>query len=66
VISQGINVAEAAASPTAIMTFERFVFSFLSDARKWSGSKYTTAHHYNSKAEMIRVVQTRLSELAQG
>ncbi|KAE9362806.1 NAD(P)-binding protein [Stipitochalara longipes BDJ] len=63
-VEQGINIAEAAASPTVIKALERFVLSSLSDARKWSGGKYTTVYHYDSKAEMIRVIKNEFSELA--
>jgi NmrA-like family len=63
-IERGINVAEAAASPTVLKTLERFVLSSLSDARKWSGSKYTTVYYYDSKAEAIRVIRSRFPELA--
>jgi hypothetical protein len=63
-VAQGINIAEAAASPAVLKTLERFVLSSLSDARKWSGGKYTTVYHYDSKAEMIRVIQTKFPELA--
>jgi hypothetical protein len=63
-LAQGINIAEAAASLAVLKTLERFVLSSLSDARKWSGGKYTTVYHYDSKAETIRLIQTRLPELA--
>jgi hypothetical protein len=63
-VAQGVNIAEAAASPAVLKTLERFVLSSLSDARKWSGGKYTTVYHYDSKAEIIRDIQTRFPELA--
>lgn len=63
-VAQGINIAEAAASPKVLKTLERFVFSSLSDARKWSGGKYTTVYHFDSKAEVIREIQNRLPDLA--
>ncbi|KAL7904484.1 hypothetical protein GGI35DRAFT_489837 [Trichoderma velutinum] len=63
-VAQGINIAEAAASPAVLKTLERFVYSSLSDARKWSGGKYTTAYHFNSKAETVKVIQNRFPELA--
>jgi hypothetical protein len=63
-VAQGINIAEAAAFAAVLKTLERFVLSSLSDARKWSGGKYTTVYHYDCKAGMIRVIQTKFSELA--
>jgi hypothetical protein len=63
-VAQGINIAEAAASPKVLETLERFVFSSLSDARKWSGGKYTTVYHFDSKAEVIRVIQNQFPKLA--
>ena len=64
-VEQGINIAEAAASPEVLKTLKRFVLSSLSDTRKWSNGKYTYAYHNNAKAEMIRVIQKRMPELAQ-
>jgi hypothetical protein len=55
-VEQGINVAEAAASPVVLRTLDRFVLSSLSDARKWSGGKYKTVYHYDSETEMICVI----------
>jgi hypothetical protein len=63
-VAQGINIAEAAASPLVLKTLEHFVYSSLSDAKKWSGGKYTNAYHFNSKAETIKVIQNRFPELA--
>lgn len=63
-VEQGINIAEAAASPTALKTLERFVLSSLSDAQKWSHGKYTYAYHNDAKAEIIQAIQTRYPELA--
>lgn len=40
------------------------MYSSLSDARKWSSGKFTTVFHFDSKAEVIRVIQTRFPELA--
>ncbi|ESZ94819.1 putative hscarg dehydrogenase [Sclerotinia borealis F-4128] len=63
-VAQGINIAEAAASPTILQTLERFIYSSLSDATKWSKGKYTTVYHFDSKAETIRLTQSRFPELA--
>jgi hypothetical protein len=63
-VAQGINIAEPVTLPAVLKTSERFVLSSLSGARKWSGGKYTTVYHYDSKAEVIRVIQTKFPELA--
>lgn len=63
-VEQGINIAEAAASPAVLETLQRFVLSSLSDARKWSAGKFTTVYHYDSKAEMIRAIRDRFPKLA--
>ncbi|KAI9660352.1 MAG: hypothetical protein M1821_009702 [Bathelium mastoideum] len=63
-VEQGINIAEAAALPNTLKTLERFIFSSLSDARKWSHGKYARVYHFDSKAEIIRTIQTRFSDLA--
>ncbi|MCJ1386082.1 hypothetical protein MMC17_009207 [Xylographa soralifera] len=63
-VEQGINIAEAAASPTTLKTLKLFVLSSLSDARKWSHGKYTYIYHNDAKAEIIRAIHTRFPELA--
>ena len=63
-VSQGLNIAKAAASPSVLKTLERFVLSSLSEARKWSGGKYSTVYHFDSKAEMIRLTQERYPEVS--
>ncbi|EOO00128.1 putative -like family protein [Phaeoacremonium minimum UCRPA7] len=63
-VAQNVNIAAAAASPAVIKTLERFVLSSLSDATKWSGGKYTTVYHYDSKAEAIRIIQAEFPEVA--
>ncbi|KAL9083059.1 MAG: hypothetical protein Q9165_008683 [Trypethelium subeluteriae] len=64
-VAQGSNIAEAASSPTVLNTLERFIYSSLSDARKWSGGKYKHAYHFNSKAEIFRSIQYRFPAVAQ-
>lgn len=59
-----MNIAEAAEDPSVLKTLERFVLSALSDARKWSGGKYTTVYHFDSKAEMIRQTHERCPGVA--
>lgn len=63
-IEQGLNIAEVAASPTVINTLERFIYSSLADATKWSGGKYKTVYHFDCKAEVIRVIWEKYPELA--
>lgn len=63
-VEQGVNIAEAAASPTVLKTLERFVLSSLSNATKWSNGKYAHVYHNDAKAEIIEVIQTRFPELA--
>lgn len=58
-VAQGMNIADAAEDPSVLKTLERFILSSLSDARKWSGGKYTSVYHFDSKAEMIRLTQER-------
>ncbi|KAJ0114798.1 hypothetical protein J7T55_004539 [Diaporthe amygdali] len=63
-VEQGMNIAAAAADPAVLKTLERFVMSNLSNASKWSGGKYTTVYHFDSKAEMIRLTRERQPEVA--
>ena len=63
-VEQGVNIAEAAESPSVLKTLERFVMSSLSDATKWSGGKYTSLYHFDSKAEMLRVTRERCPGVA--
>ncbi|TVY83736.1 NmrA-like family domain-containing protein [Lachnellula suecica] len=63
-VKQGVNIAEAAASPVVLKTLEKFVLSSLSDATKWSKGKYTGVYHNDCKAEMIRVIEARFPEIA--
>lgn len=63
-VKQAMNIAWAAAAPAVFGTLKRFVLSNLSNARKWSGGKYTSVYHFDSKAEMIRLTRERHPELA--
>ncbi|TEY56927.1 hypothetical protein BOTCAL_0223g00060 [Botryotinia calthae] len=63
-VAQGINIAEAAASPSVLKTLEYFIYSSLSDATKWSRGKYSTVYHFDSKAETIRQIRSRFPDLA--
>ncbi|KAI9661163.1 MAG: hypothetical protein M1821_009490 [Bathelium mastoideum] len=64
-VTQGSNIAEAASSPTVLKTLERFIYSSLSDARKWSGGKYKHLYHFASKAETIRIIRSRFPAVAE-
>ncbi|KAF2096457.1 putative hscarg dehydrogenase [Rhizodiscina lignyota] len=62
-VVQGINMAEAAASPEVFKTLERFVFSSLAEVRKWTGGKYKWVWHFDSKAEIVNYIKEKLPEL---
>ena len=64
-VAQGSNIAEAASSPTVLKTLERFIYSSLSDASKWSGGKYKHIYHFDCKAETIRIIQSRFPAVAE-
>lgn len=59
-VRRGRNIALAAAGVDAL---ERFVFSSLSDARKWSKGKYTGVYHFQSKANVVEYIAKELPEL---
>ncbi|KAF7893899.1 hypothetical protein EAF00_007413 [Botryotinia globosa] len=63
-VTQGINIAEAAASPSVLETLEYFIYSSLSDVTKWSKGKYTSVYHFDSKAETMRQIGSRFPDLA--
>ncbi|KAH8891752.1 putative hscarg dehydrogenase [Thozetella sp. PMI_491] len=62
-VTQGVNIAEAAASPEVIKTLERFIVSSLSEARKWSKGKYTEIYHNDCKGEMMKIIRERFPEV---
>ncbi|KAF3057505.1 NmrA family domain-containing protein 1 [Trichoderma lentiforme] len=49
-LQQGKNVADAVAT---VDDLELFVWSSLSHAKKWSGGKYTSVYHFDSKAHVV-------------
>ena len=59
-VQRGKNIALAAAG---VDTLERFVFSSLSDAKKWSKGKYTRVYHFESKAKVVEYIMDELPEL---
>ena len=62
-VAQGMNIAEAAESPSVLKSLERFVYSSLSHATKWSGGKFKL-YHFDSKAETVRLMRERCPEVA--
>ncbi|KAL5315173.1 hypothetical protein ACEPPN_017824 [Leptodophora sp. 'Broadleaf-Isolate-01'] len=64
-VEQGLNIAEVAASPAVLKTLERFIYSSLSDASKWSRGKYKEVYHFDCKAEVIRVIREKYPNLAE-
>ncbi|KAK4888186.1 hypothetical protein LTR27_012891 [Elasticomyces elasticus] len=63
-LQQNMNIAEAAASPLVLKTLQRFVFSSLSDASKWSGGKYTYCYHMDVKDRAIQAIKVTYPGLA--
>lgn len=61
-ISQGKNLANAAAK---VDTLERYVYSSLSNARKWSKGKYTWVFHFDGKAKVVDYIKGELPALVQ-
>lgn len=59
-LQQGRNIFDAAAQ---IPTLERLVFSSLSNAKKWSGGKYSQVLHFDGKALAAEYGQTTYPEL---
>ncbi|RFU81652.1 nadp-binding [Trichoderma arundinaceum] len=49
-LQQGKNVADAVAT---VESLELFVWSSLSDAKKWSRGKYAGVYHFDSKAHVV-------------
>jgi hypothetical protein len=62
-VAQGMNIAEAAESPSVLSTLERFVYSSLCDSSRLSGRKYTL-YHFDSKIETLRLTRERCPGVA--
>ena len=60
-VSQGKRIANAAEATEGL---QRFVYSALSDTRKWSGGKYQWIYHFDSKAKVVEYVRETLPDLA--
>ncbi|GKT51053.1 NmrA-like family domain-containing protein 1 [Colletotrichum spaethianum] len=63
-ISQGMNMAVAASAPEILSTLTHFVFSSLSNAKKWSRGKYTQNWHFDGKAVVTDRIRAELPGLA--
>ena len=61
-VSQGKNIADAAATVPGL---ERFVTSVLSKTKHWSNGKYTWVYHFDSKAAVVDYIKEKLPALAE-
>ena len=59
-VNQGKKIADAAAATEGL---QRFVYSALSDTRKWSGGKYQWIYHFDGKAKVVEYVRAKLPDL---
>jgi hypothetical protein len=60
-VQQGKNIADAVAS---VDTLDLFVWSSLSDAKKWSKGKYAGVFHFDSKAHVVDYINSTHPGLA--
>ena len=63
-VAQGLNAAEAAASPKVMQTLEYFIYSSLSEASKFSKGKYSTIYHNECKGATLAQIKSSWPELA--
>ena len=64
-VTQGKNLVDAAAKAAeATPAFERFVWSTLSDTKKWSKGKYTQNLHFDGKASIDEYLKQTYPALA--
>lgn len=61
-VQQGKNIADAAA--TVGDSLELFIWSSLSDVKKWSKGKYNSVYHFDSKAAVVDYIREKYPELA--
>jgi hypothetical protein len=61
-VQQGKNIADAVA--TVGDSLELFVWSSLSNTRKWSKGKYTGVYHFDSKATVVDYIHEKYPEVA--
>lgn len=59
---QGKNIADAVA--TIVPGLDRFIWSSLSNASKWSGGKYRGVYHFDSKAHVADYISEKYPQLA--
>ncbi|KAJ5208401.1 hypothetical protein N7449_002780 [Penicillium cf. viridicatum] len=62
--TQAMNIAIAANSPSVSSTLTHFVFSSLSDTKRWSKDKYTWNFHFDGKARAVNRIREELPDLA--
>ncbi|KAH7305483.1 hypothetical protein B0I35DRAFT_471582 [Stachybotrys elegans] len=62
-LQQGKNIADAAAS--VVPTLDKFIWSSLSDATKWSKGKYTGVYHFDCKAHVVDYINEFYPRLAE-
>ena len=62
--TQGMNIALAANSPAVSPTLTHFVYSSLSDTKRWSNGKYTWNFHFDGKALVLKRILEELPDLA--
>ncbi|OGE46699.1 hypothetical protein PENARI_c134G12441 [Penicillium arizonense] len=62
--TQAMNIAIAANSPAVSSTLTHFVFSSLSDTKRWSKGKYTWNFHFDGKAQAVKRIREELPDLA--
>lgn len=63
-VRHGLNIAEAAASPSTLKTLTHLIYSSLPEVSKSSQGKYTGVFHNDCKAEVLRLTQERFPEVA--
>jgi hypothetical protein len=59
-VKQGKNVVDAVATVEGL---ELFIWSSLSDSKKWSGGKFEWVLHFDSKAKVVDYVHEKYPEL---
>ncbi|KAL7904116.1 hypothetical protein GGI35DRAFT_490824 [Trichoderma velutinum] len=60
-LRHGKNIADAVAT---VDTLDLFIWSSLSDAKKWSGGKYTGVYHFDTKAHVVDYIHNIYPNLA--
>ncbi|TAQ86742.1 hypothetical protein B7494_g4946 [Chlorociboria aeruginascens] len=60
-VQQGKNIADAVAT---VKNLELFIWSYLSDATKWSKGKYKGIFHFDSKAKVVEYIHEKYPAMA--